>query len=248
MTMFKSDKEKREGKNDLAYESLKIALANCPNLAFNKYVLSLAKTFIKKGQMKKQKSDGIYTLFLYNCEYNGKIEIKTKNKNKEIIISISPILKNATLNMTKKVAFNNGNIIMLDITKYEENNSTLLESTSCSIFRNNCPINSLGDDYLVYLETLDTQLENGNKKESTGLIRIKNNGLSLGEIWNSEEQKKIYFKDKGIFVTFEDILNDGFLPLEKAELSDEIIDEDNKFISEWLKENYETKETQKKII
>lgn len=242
MTIFKSYSEKREKKNYLIFDSLKLQLADCPNLEFNQYILKFVKTFIKCGRLEKVQRYGIYTLFIHNRDYESYIMIENNNGNKEITISISSILKNASQNMTKKVVFDKDSIIMLDKVKYEDSKEASLESTSCSMFKNNCPINALGDNNLTFLETKEISLENGEKKECTELIRIRNNGLALGEMWNSEEQKKLYFKDKNIFITFEDFLINGFTALEQAELSDEIIDEDNKFVKKWLKENYEPKE------
>lgn len=247
MAIFKSDKEKRENKNYLIYDSLKLQLASFPNHEFNKYVLDFVKTFIKTGRLKIVQRYGIYILFVHNRDYDGYIMIDNNN-NKEIAISISPVLKNATQNMTKKVNFNKDTIIIFDKSKYESSEEILLESTSYSIFKNNCPVNVLGDNNLVYRETKEIQSENNQNKECTSIIRITKNGLALGEMWNSEEQKKLYFKDKGIFITFEDFLINGFLPLESASLSDEPIDENNRFVNEWLEENYETQEIQKKII
>lgn len=240
MAIFKSYKEKRENKNYLIYDSLKLQLADCPNLEFNKYVLDFVKTFIKCGKLEKQRNSDTYNLFLYNKEYTGGITIKTTNKKKEVIISLSPILKNSSLKMSNKVVFNQDNITMLNIVTYKGKDEILLESKSYSVFKNTCPIlNSLGDNNLVCLETSDTELKNNKKKESTGVIRIKNNGQALGKMWNSEEQKNIYFKDKDIIVTFEDFLMNGFTALKQAVLSDEEFDENNQFLEEWYQENYE---------
>lgn len=239
MTMFKSTREIREEKNYLAFESLKIALADCPNSAFNKDVLSFVRPFIKSGSIKKEKKFGVYTMCLNDSNYRAYIWIKNEKEKSEITISLIPNSKRNFLNtFRRKVVFERNMITLIDTTKYEDYKS-LEEKTTFSIFENNCQVNELGDNILVCKIATESQVTDKGCKKKVEAVRVNENNDAIIEKWNTTTNKNEYFKASNVFATFEDVLKGRNINLKNEEKTS--LDYSINFISDWLKENFEFK-------
>lgn len=251
--MFKSNKEKREEKNYLAYNSLKIQLSNCPNLAFNQYVLSFAKSFIKNGDLKvlKGNKNADFILDLRNIEYGAKVVIRKEHNKIEVIISIYPIIGTDQIeySMIKKVVFDDNLVILTDKVEYKKYLSFMEKSldkrVTFSVFRNDCQINKLGDNVLVYRIINNYKWEHESKKteESLEVLRVNENKNAIiktydtyyDDTMDSENTNIKNSKANNVFATFESFLKNETIFLEEKE--DISFEDASSLIRDWEKEN-----------
>ncbi len=218
MTKLKCNMKKVDEKNYGAYEDLKIALSECPNLTFNQYILDFVKPFIKKGRFEKNKKSNNFSFMMHDSCYKAYIWF-TENKDKiEVSLSLTPISKSITLNsFYRKVIFDKDLITLVDRIKYED--EKIEDKTTFSLFQNSCPINELGDNVLVCKIVTESNVDYKEKHSKVKALRINERKEGAIEEWDSQTNESKYFKTKNVFTTFEDALIGEYLNLEKEEVS-----------------------------
>lgn len=228
----------RQKTNQFFYEGFKRQISDCPNYEFNRCVLSFVKTFIQHGRIRPTIRDTIYTLHINIINNNGDetyygyITIKEEESKKRITISTSPNKKDLSQEIRKEVTFSGDIITMID-TSYRKSSQSTLESTTISLFENDCSFHTLGENNLVYRTTLEKQTENGHSANKLEALKIKKDGTALTSIWDPRIHTFLHSKTNGIFYTFEEALKGTPLSLEKEEILPEDVDT---FVNGWLKE------------
>ena len=173
---------------------------------------------------------------MHDSNFKAYIWVRNEDDKLEVIIQITPIIKNTNLNFFfRKVIFDKDLITLIDRTSYEnQKEKQIEEKTIFSLFQNSCQINELGENALVCRIITDSETTNEKCLKSIKALRINKNKESIIEEWNSESKENKYFKASHIFTTFEKILNGESLIFNKEEATYSYA---INFINNWLKEN-----------
>lgn len=216
MLKYNDRKEEiRLKKNIYYFENLKVALTNCHNAEFYNYIIAFVKPFLN-NKIERNKLSSNYSLLMHDDSFRVYIDVLNKDNKLEVMIRLSPIVKNTNLpSFYRKVIFDNYLITLIDRINYENQE----EKTTFSLFQNTCQINELGENALICQITDDFKVTNEKCLKRISALRINENRDCMIEEWDSLSKENKYYKANHVFTTFEDALIGEYLKLEKEEVS-----------------------------
>lgn len=236
MLMYNDRKEEiRLKKNIYYFENLKVALTNCHNAEFYNYIIAFVKPFLN-NKIERNKLSSNYSLLMHDDSFRVYIDVLNKDNKLEVMIRLSPIVKNTNLpSFYRKVIFDNDLITLIDRINYENQE----EKTIFSLFQNTCQINELGENALICQITDDFKVTNEKCLKRISALRINENRDCMIEEWDSLSKENKYYKANHVFTTFEKTLNGESLNFDKEEITYSYA---INFVNDLLNENLTLKE------